>query len=68
MGTKVSYPIELKMKAIKMRLAEIPVTQVLEEVNIKKSFAAQNMDEMVSRSSDTSPVPETCRTCLLVNP
>lgn len=36
MGTKVSYPIELKMKAIKMRLAEIPVKQVLEEVNIKK--------------------------------
>lgn len=35
MGTRVSYPYEVKMKAIEMRLAEIPVKQVLEELNIK---------------------------------
>ena len=35
MGTRVSYPIEVKMKAIEMRLAGIPVKQVLEELNIK---------------------------------
>ena len=35
MGTRVSYPIEVKMKAIEMRLAGIPVKRVLEELNIK---------------------------------
>ena len=35
MGTRVSYPIEVKMKAIEMRLAGIPVKQVLEELAIK---------------------------------
>lgn len=35
MGTRVSYPIEIKMKAIEMRLAGIPVKQVLEELKIK---------------------------------
>lgn len=35
MGTRVSYPVEVKMKAIKMRLAEIPANQVLEELNIR---------------------------------
>lgn len=35
MGTRVSYPYEVKMKAIEMRLAGIPVKQVLEELNIK---------------------------------
>lgn len=35
MGTRVSYPIEVKMKAIEMRIAGIPVKQVLEELNIK---------------------------------
>lgn len=29
MGTRVSYPVEVKMKAIEMRLAGIPVKQVL---------------------------------------
>lgn len=35
MGTRVSYPYELKMKAIEMRLAGIPVKQVLTELNIR---------------------------------
>mgnify|MGYP003442143538 CR=1 FL=1 len=34
MGTRVSYPVEIKMKAIKMRLAGVPVKQVLEELSI----------------------------------
>ena len=35
MGTRVSYPVEVKLKAIKMRLAGVPVKQVLEELNIR---------------------------------
>jgi len=35
MGTRVSYPIEIKMKAIEMRLAGVPVKEVLEQLNIK---------------------------------
>ena len=35
MGTRVSYPAEVKMKAIEMRLAGIPVKQVMDELNIK---------------------------------
>ena len=35
MGTRVSYPVEIKMKAIEMRLAGVPVNQVLEELNIR---------------------------------
>ncbi|MBM7651325.1 hypothetical protein [Neobacillus cucumis] len=34
MGTRVSYPVEIKMKAIEMRLAGVP-NQVLEELNIR---------------------------------
>lgn len=33
-GTKVGYPIEVKMKAIEKRLAGTPVKQVLEELII----------------------------------
>ncbi|MGE6600195.1 hypothetical protein ACQKEY_00475 [Lysinibacillus fusiformis] len=35
MGTRVSYPIEIKMKAIEMRLAGMPVKEVLVQLNIK---------------------------------
>lgn len=35
MGTRVSYPAEVKMKAIEMRLAGISVKQVMEKLNIK---------------------------------
>lgn len=35
MGTRVSYPVEIKRKAIEMRLAGVSVKQVLEELNIR---------------------------------
>jgi transposase-like protein len=35
LATRVSYPVELKMKAIEMRLAGVPVKEVLEQLNIR---------------------------------
>lgn len=35
MGTRVSYPEEVKLKAIEMRLAGIPVKKVMEDLNIR---------------------------------
>ncbi|SDL98415.1 hypothetical protein SAMN05443253_101374 [Bacillus sp. OK048] len=35
MGTRVSYPVEVKMKAIKMRLTKVLVKEVMEELNIR---------------------------------
>lgn len=35
MTTRVSYPVEVKLKAIEMRLAVIPVKEVMNELNIK---------------------------------
>lgn len=35
MGTRVSYPVEVKMKAIEMRLAGIPVKEVLATLTIR---------------------------------
>jgi transposase len=35
MGTRVSYPADVKMKAVKMRLAGVPVKEVLKELNIQ---------------------------------
>jgi transposase len=35
MGTRVSYPVEVKMKAIEMRLAKVPVKEVMEKLNIR---------------------------------
>lgn len=35
MSTSVSYPYEIKMKAIEMQLAGIPMRQVLIELNIR---------------------------------
>lgn len=32
MATRVSYPVEVKMQAIKMRLAGVPVREVMEEL------------------------------------
>ncbi|WP_256208662.1 hypothetical protein [Paenibacillus sp. CF384] len=31
MATRVSYPVEVKMKAIEMRLAGIPVKKVMDQ-------------------------------------
>ena len=35
MGTRVSYPVGVKMKAIEMRLAKVPVKEVMEVLNIR---------------------------------
>ncbi|WP_374989650.1 IS3 family transposase (plasmid) [Priestia megaterium] len=35
MGTRVSYPAEVKIKAIEMRLAGVPVKEVLSQLNIR---------------------------------
>ena len=35
MGTRVSYPLEVKMKAIEIRLARVPVKEVMEEFNMQ---------------------------------
>ncbi|MCM3790007.1 helix-turn-helix domain-containing protein [Domibacillus indicus] len=35
MGTRISYQSEVKMKAVKMRLAGVPVKEVLKELNIR---------------------------------
>lgn len=37
MGTRISYPVEVKMKAIEMRLAKVPVKVVMEELNIRNN-------------------------------
>ncbi|MEE4571140.1 IS3 family transposase [Paenibacillus polymyxa] len=35
MATRVSYPLEVKMKAIEMRMAGIPVKEIMEQLNIR---------------------------------
>ncbi|OBZ11128.1 transposase [Bacillus sp. FJAT-26390] len=35
MATRVSYPVEIKAKAIEMRIAGIPVKEVMEQLNIR---------------------------------
>ncbi|ODB57004.1 hypothetical protein A7311_01380 [Paenibacillus polymyxa] len=35
MATRVSYPLEIKMKAIEMRLARVPVREVMEQLGIR---------------------------------
>jgi transposase len=35
MGTRVSYPVDVKMKAIEMRLAKVPVKEVMEKLSIR---------------------------------
>ncbi len=37
MATRVSYPVEIKMKAIEMRLSGIPVKEVMEQLNIRNN-------------------------------
>jgi transposase len=41
MGTRVSYPVELKMKAIEMRLAGVPEKEVMERLNIRNKTQVQ---------------------------
>lgn len=35
MATRVSYPLETKKKAIEMKLAGIPVKEIMEQLNIR---------------------------------
>jgi transposase len=35
MGARVSYPAEVKLKGVEMRIAGIPVKEVMDQLNIK---------------------------------
>lgn len=37
MGTRVSYPVEVKQKAVEMRLAGVPMKEIIQELNIKNN-------------------------------
>lgn len=41
MASRVSYPLEVKLKAIEMRLAGITVKEVMKELNIKNKTQVQ---------------------------
>ncbi|SUV06734.1 transposase, orfA, IS3 family [Priestia megaterium] len=38
MGTRVSYPVEVKLKATEMRLAGIPAKEVMETLQIRNPY------------------------------
>lgn len=41
MSSRVSYPAEVKMIAVEMREAGIPVKEVMEELNIKINYRSR---------------------------
>ncbi|MBG9461047.1 hypothetical protein GE573_00208 [Bacillus velezensis] len=41
MRTRVSYPVEVKQKAVEMRLAGVPMKEILQELNIKNKTQVQ---------------------------
>ncbi|OMI08855.1 integrase [Bacillus swezeyi] len=41
MGTSVSYPVEVKRKAVEMRLAGVPMKEITQELNIKNKTQVQ---------------------------
>ncbi|CAM3606370.1 ISBsu1 transposase, ORFA [Bacillus inaquosorum KCTC 13429] len=41
MGTRVSYPIEVKQEAVEMRLAGVPMKEIMQELNIKNKTQVQ---------------------------
>ncbi|AJK66611.1 transposase [Bacillus amyloliquefaciens KHG19] len=41
MGARVSYPVEVKQKAVEMRLAGVPMKEILQELNIKNKTQVQ---------------------------
>ncbi|CAI7726081.1 hypothetical protein WT0BACILLUS_00443 [Bacillus altitudinis] len=41
MGTRVSYPAEVKQKAVEMRLAGVPMKEIMQELNIKNKTQVQ---------------------------
>jgi transposase len=44
MGTRVSYPAEVKLEDVKLRLEGTPVKAVMEQLNIRNT---KDLDEMV---------------------
>lgn len=41
MGTRVSYPLEIKQKAVEMRMAGMSVKEIMHELNIKNKTQIQ---------------------------
>ncbi|EAH2163406.1 IS3 family transposase, partial [Listeria monocytogenes] len=41
MGIRVSYPVEVKQKAVEMRLAGVPMKEIMQELNIKNKTQVQ---------------------------
>ncbi|CAN2249373.1 transposase [Bacillus vallismortis] len=41
MGTRVSYPLEVKQKAVEMRLAGVPMKEIMQKLNIKNKTQVQ---------------------------
>ncbi|WP_416042833.1 IS3 family transposase [Bacillus halotolerans] len=41
MGTRVSYPVEVKQKAVEMRLAGVPMKEIMEKLKIKNKTQIQ---------------------------
>ncbi|AJK65961.1 putative transposase [Bacillus amyloliquefaciens KHG19] len=41
MRARVSYPVEVKQKAVEMRLAGVPMKEILQELNIKNKTQVQ---------------------------
>ncbi|SIS15945.1 Helix-turn-helix domain-containing protein [Bacillus velezensis] len=41
MRTRVSYPVEVKQKAVEMRLAGVPMKEIMQELNIKNKTQVQ---------------------------
>ncbi|AEP93088.1 putative transposase [Bacillus subtilis subsp. subtilis str. RO-NN-1] len=41
MGTRVSYPVEVKQKAVEMRLAGVPMKEIMQKLNIKNKTQVQ---------------------------
>ncbi|PRP58097.1 IS3 family transposase, partial [Bacillus halotolerans] len=41
MGKRVSYPVEVKQKAVEMRLAGVPMKEIMEKLKIKNKTQIQ---------------------------
>ncbi|SEO22876.1 Helix-turn-helix domain-containing protein, partial [Terribacillus saccharophilus] len=41
MGTRVSYPLEIKQKAVEMRLAGVSMKEIMHKLNIKNKTQIQ---------------------------
>lgn len=41
MGTRVSYSVEVKQKAVDMRLAGVPMKEIMQKLNIKNKTQVQ---------------------------